>query len=141
MLCGMSTGSDERGGSEKLTESERAALHEVEIGLEWVHRAHGNLVSFHHAIGHAMDHFADAEPLLEASGHDELARLIREEHLPRGVYDDSTWSYDFLECFQEDFLTNVEAFESEARETIADGRRHVAERHLERTWKERAEQE
>lgn len=124
-----------------LSEREREALHEVELGLEWVHRAHGNLLSFHHAVGHAMDHFAEAEPLLVECGYDNLARRIRTEHLPRGVFDESTWSYDFLECFQEGFLADIEGFEGEAREAIADGRRHVGERNLERTWKERAERD
>jgi hypothetical protein len=137
----MSSESDEGDFSGGLTEREREALHEIELGLEWVHRAHGNLLSFHHAVGHAMDHFADAEPLLAECGYDDLARRVREEQLPRGVFDESTWSYDFLECFQEGFLTDVEAFEVEARHAIADGRRHVAERDLERAWKERAERD
>ena len=137
----MSSDANEGGVGGELTEREREALHEVELGMEWVHRAHGNLLSFHHAVGHAMDHFAAAEPLLEECGYDRLARRVREEHLPRGVFDETTWSYDFLECFQEGFLTDAEAFETDARETIADGRRHVAERNLERTWKERAERE
>ena len=141
MGCEMSGEPNGDGSSTELPRSEREALHEVEIGLEWVHRAHGHLVSFHHAIGHAMNHFADAESLLEECGYEELARRIREEHLPRGVFGDSAWSYDLLEQFQDGFLTEVETFESEARETIADGRRHVAERHLERSWKDRAERE
>jgi len=36
------------------TETELAAVRRVELGTEWLHRAHGALVTFHHGIGHAM---------------------------------------------------------------------------------------
>lgn len=124
--------------SNDLTEDEIAALHEVELGVEWLHRAHGHLVQFHHATGHAMDHLADAEPLLGASGHDALADRLRTKLLPHGVLDD-TWSYGVLEAFQAGCLSEVTSFEVETRESIADGARHVAERRQEREWKERAE--
>ena len=129
---------DGEGDREELGERERQALHEVESGLEWVHRAHGHLVSFHHAIGHAIDHFDDAESLLDGCGYDELATRIRDDQLPRGVLDDSTWTYDLLEAFQDGFLADVESLEADAREQIADGRRHVVEREQERIWKQRA---
>lgn len=122
-------------------EREREALHEVEMGMEWVHRAHGHLVSFHHAIGHAMDHFAAAEPLLIECGFDGLAATIRDDLLPRGVVDETTWSYEVIEQFQDGFLSDVEAFEAEAREEIVDGARHLAERAQQRDWNERAERD
>ncbi len=125
---------DRPGGD--LSESEIEALHEVELGLEWLHRAHGSLVEFHHATGHAMDHLADAEATLRASGYDKLADRLREELLPTGVFD-QTWSYDVVETFQDGCLADVTAFESDVRETVSDGRRHVAERRQEREWKGR----
>ncbi len=125
---------DRPGGD--LSESEIEALHEVELGLEWLHRAHGSLVEFHHATGHAMDHLADAEATLRASGYDELADRLREELLPTGVFN-QTWSYDVVETFQDGCLADVTAFESDVRETVSDGRRHVAERRQEREWKGR----
>ncbi|MFB6179619.1 MAG: hypothetical protein ABEI77_07850 [Halorientalis sp.] len=124
-----------------LDDRERAPLHQVELGLEWLQRAHGNLVEFHHNTGHAMDHLADAETELRACGFEDLADTLRDEFLPRGVIDEDRWSYDVLECFQEDFLTDIEAFETEARETVADGQRHVAERSQELAWKRRADRD
>ncbi|WP_424016595.1 hypothetical protein ACOZ4N_11890 [Halorientalis pallida] len=124
-----------------LTEDERAALHQVELGLEWLHRAHGHLVEFHHNTGHAMDHLAEAEPLLRECGYDDLADAVRDRYLPHGVIDDDRWSYDVLESFQEGFLDEIEGFEREARDVVADGQRHAAERAQERTWKERAGRE
>jgi hypothetical protein len=121
-----------------LTAGEREALHQVELGLEWLHRAHGHLVEFHHNTGHAMDHLADAESALRDCGYDDLADALAEQYLPRGVIDEDRWSYDVLECFQEGFLTDVSTFESTVRAEVADGRRHVAERQQEQRWKRRA---
>lgn len=115
------------------------ALHRVELGLEWFHRAHGHLVAFHHNTGHAMDHFAAAEALLRDRGEDDLADELRDEFLPCGVLGDR-WSYDVLESFQSGLLDDAEGFEERARDELADGDRHVAERAQERAWKGRAEE-
>jgi len=137
--CTMSESSDDG-----LTEAEREALHEVELGVEHLHRAHGHLVSFHHSIGRAMDHLAAAEELLREAGHERLADRLRDDHLPQGVLpsgDGSSagrWSYDVLETFQSTLLDDVVAFGDRVRERIADGRRHVAERRQEAAWKRRA---
>lgn len=123
---------------DELSEAEVAALHELELGVEWLRRAHGDLVAVHHEVGHAMDHLADAEEAFRASGRTDLADTLRDEYLPRGVLDEDRWSYDVLESFEADFLEPLGAFEAATREQIADGRRHVAERRQEREWKDRA---
>ncbi|MFC7081461.1 hypothetical protein [Halorussus caseinilyticus] len=120
-----------------LSDAEVEALHEVELGVEWLHRAHGHLVQFHHATGHAMDHLAEAEDALREAGYDELADGLRDDLLPRGVVGD-TWSYGVLEAFQDGPLAHAEQFGTDARESVADGRRHVAERRQEREWKARS---
>jgi hypothetical protein len=139
----------ERTESDDLTDREREALHEVELGVENLHRAHGHLVSFHHSTGRAMDHLAAAEELLREAGHDELADRLRDDHLPRGVVPPcdgegataGRWSYDILEKFQATFLEDVVAFGDRVHDEVADGRRHVAERRQEAAWKERARTE
>lgn len=123
----------------ELSESERSALHQVELGIEWLHRAHGALVEFHHNTGHAMDHFAQAERLFREDGNDQLADALRDEHLPRGVVDGDRWSYDLLEDFDEGFLCEMVDFEERARQSVSDGQRHVAERAQERAWKRRVQ--
>lgn len=130
-----------------LTERERAALHEVELGVENLHRAHGHLVSFHHSTGRAMDHLAEAEELLRECGHDSFADELRDEYLPRGVVagpgaeGGGRWSYDILETFQETFLDDIVAFGRRVSEDVADGLRHAAERKQEADWKRRAKQD
>jgi hypothetical protein len=122
----------------ELSEEERDALHSIELGVEWLHRAHGNLVEFHHKTGHAMDHLAEAEGQLRACGHTDLADALRDEYLPRGVIDEERWSYDVLESYQDGFLSELTDFEERARGDVADGQRHVTERRQEREWKTRA---
>lgn len=124
---------------ESLTETEREALHEVELGLEWLQRAQGYLIEFHHATGHGMDHLYLAESLLRESGHDELANRLRDEILPHGVVDGDRWSYDVLESFQGTMLDEAEALERRVRRELTGGHRHVTERLQEREWKERAD--
>jgi len=124
----------------ELTEGELAALHEVELGFEWLQRGQGCLLEFHHATGHGMDHLAEAELLLRDHGHEALADTIRDEVLPHGVVDDDRWSYDVVENFQETLLTETRALERRVRAELADGERHVRERRQEREWKARSRQ-
>jgi hypothetical protein len=134
---------EENAADRELTETEVEALHEVELGVENLHRAHGHLVSFHHATGRAMDHLAEAERLLREAGHDEYADALRDEHLPRGVVggrDGGRWSYAVLEDFQDRFLAGVLAYGDGIHEALAGGQRHVAERRQERSWRARARQ-
>ncbi|WP_254273849.1 hypothetical protein [Haloarcula marina] len=120
-----------------VTDVEMEALHAVELGLEWLQRANGMLVSFHHATGHAMDHLDDAERTLRACGHDEFADELRDDLLPSGAVDER-WTYDLLETFQSGLLNEATGFERRVRDDIADGHSHVAERQQEREWRRRA---
>jgi hypothetical protein len=142
-------GTDEQQFPENLSEQEREALHQVELGVENLHRAHGHLVSFHHSTGRAMDHLASAEHMLRDCGYDDLADDLRDEYLPRGVVaerdsDDAfggRWSYDILETFQDTFLADIVAFGETVTEEVAGGLRHAAERKQESDWIQRARRE
>ena len=120
-----------------LSEAEREALHRAELGVEWLRRAHGSLVEVHHATGHAMDHLHEAEATLRECGHTDLADELRDDLLPSGAVEDR-WTYDLLETFEAGLLADVTAYERRARESLADGRRHITERRQERAWKERS---
>jgi hypothetical protein len=124
----------------ELTDTELEALHEVELGLEWVQRAQGCLLEFHHATGHGMDHLYEAEALLDAAGHREFADVIRTALLPHGVVDGDRWSYDVLEDFQRTLLDETVTFERRVRRELVSGQRHVWERRQEAEWKNEAEQ-
>jgi len=125
-----------------LAETELAAIHRVELGIEWLHRAHGSLVAFHHKTGHAMDHLATAGELFREAGHDGLADRLRDDLLPRGVVPreqgPGQWTYELLEAFEEDLYADARTFEVEAREAVTDGLRHAAERRQQAEWRRRA---
>jgi hypothetical protein len=130
---------DESTVGAELTDAEIEALHEVELGVEWLHRAHGKLLAFHHNTGHAMEHLAVAETLLRESGHDDIADDVRDRYLPRGVVDGDRWSYDLVESFQHGFMHDVSEFAERTRREVGGGQSHVAERRQEREWKNRSE--
>ncbi|WP_339102500.1 hypothetical protein [Haloterrigena salinisoli] len=130
----------ESGSASDLADSERNAVHEVELALEWFQRAQGQLLAFHHATGHGMDHLREAERLLRESGRDDLADAVRDELLPHGVVDDDRWSYDVVENYQRTLLAEARGLEERVRRELVDGRRHVLERRQERAWKDRADE-
>ncbi|OLZ39710.1 hypothetical protein A6E15_01340 [Natrinema saccharevitans] len=122
----------------ELSEAELAALHELQLGIEHVHRAYGTLLEFHHELGHAMDRMGDAEDRLREAGHEEWADALRDEHLPAGAISDQ-WTFELVEEFSGEFLEAVDGFEDEVREELADGIDHVTERRQKRQLRERAE--
>ena len=121
----------------QLDDREREALHEVELGVEHLHRAYGHLLAFHHSVGHAMDRLAAIEDDLRAAGREEYAAELRDDHLPAGVVDER-WSYELVEAFNDGFLAEMTDFERRLREETTGGKRHVAEREQRRRWRERA---
>lgn len=146
-MCGLlssHTMSDEHKKSTDLSESEISALHEVELGIEHLHRAHGHLIAFHHSTGRAMNHLAAGEEHFRETDYETLADEIRDEYLPRGVIegresdDRGRWSYDVLETYEEVFLNDIVDFWRMVSETVADGQRHVHERRQEQEWKDRS---
>ena len=119
------------------TETERAALHELQLGVEHVYRAYGHLLAFHHSLGRGMDHLDDAESLLRDADHTAYADALRDQHLPAGAVNDQ-WSYELVEAFRHNLLADVSDFENGLRVDLAGGTEHVTERRQRREWRGRA---
>lgn len=130
------TGTDDHG----LTAQERAALHELQLGIENLYQGYGSLLEFHHTIGRGMDHLQEAETKLRAAGQEEAADLLRDDALPTGVFEDM-WTYEVVEAFKREFLTEITGFEEQIREDLADGHEHITERRQQQAWRERAERQ
>lgn len=130
---------DDRPDAE-LDDSERAALHDLQLGIEHLHRGYGNLLAFHHAVGRGMNRFEDAREELRAGGHDEWADTLRDDLLPAGVVEEM-WTYEVVEAFADEFLDPAAEFEANIREELADGQRHVTEHRQRRAWRERSEKD
>ncbi|WP_255151458.1 hypothetical protein [Halorarius halobius] len=123
---------------EELTDTEREALHALELGVEHVHRAFGALVECHHETGRAMDRFETARRKLRAAGHDEFADRLRDDLLPRGAVDDR-WTYELVEAFDDQIRADAVDVEKQVRERLAGGERHVTEKGQKRAWRRRAD--
>ena len=123
---------------EDLSEAEREALHEIQLGIEHIYRGFGDLLDCHHEVGNGMDHFDAAMRKLRNAGHDEYADRLRDEILPGGAFGDR-WTYELVESFREGMLAETTAFEETVREDLADGTEHVSERRQQREWRERAD--
>ncbi|MWG34936.1 hypothetical protein [Halomarina oriensis] len=123
-----------------LSEAEREALHDLQLGIEKIHRGYGALLDWHHHVGGGMDYFADAEERLREAGHTEFADELRDVHLPAGAVEDR-WTYELVDEFRREFLADVTAFEEGVREALAEGTPHVTERRQQRRWRENAESE
>jgi len=121
-----------------LTEKEREALHQLQLGVENLYQGYGNLLDFHHTIGRGMDHLHEAETKLREAEQEEAADMLRNEALPTGVFE-GMWTYEVVEAFKREFLTEITGFEEEIREDLADGQEHVMERRQQQNWRERAE--
>ncbi|WP_240334809.1 hypothetical protein [Halorussus sp. MSC15.2] len=145
-MPGDDSGTSEREPSESdstaqdLTDAEREALHELQVGIEHVRRGYGRLLDCHHQVGRGMDRFDAAREKLREAGHDELADELRDSHLPAGAVGDQ-WTYQLVETFEAEFLATVSEFEASVREQLADGENHVTERKCQREWRDRADGE
>ena len=112
---------------DEMSDDERAAVEEMERGLEWFHRAHGELVAFHHAVGRAMEHFDATEQHLRG-GHDDIADRIEEEILPAGVTADGKLTYEVVAEFEDGLTKTIESTANRTFEELADGRRYAVKR-------------
>ncbi|MGM0591395.1 MAG: hypothetical protein ACQETI_07165 [Halobacteriota archaeon] len=120
-----------------LTTTEKDALHDLQLGIEHLYCAYGQLLDFHHKVGHAMDRFADAEERLREAGHGSAADELRDVHLPASAVGD-LWTYEMVEEFRSGLLTDATDFEHRVRSDLANGVGHVTEREQQREWRRRA---
>ncbi|SFR49632.1 hypothetical protein [Halogeometricum limi] len=120
-----------------LTDEELDALHNLQLAVEHVYQAYGDLLRFHHEIGHAMDQMNDAETALREAGHEAWANRLRDHLLPSGAIDDA-WTYELVDAFRDGLLADATDLESDVREDLADGVDHVTERRQQARWRERA---
>lgn len=120
----------------ELSDEEIEALHYLQLGREHLLRSQGALLEFHHELGRGMDHYDAARELLMENGHEELAEDLYGP-MSRGPFD-GTWSSDIVEEAEAHFYPEVLAAEAAIRDELAEGERHIQERQMEHTLRERA---
>lgn len=108
------------------TDAEIAAAGTVSEALEKIERARGYLYSFHQLIGSADLAFEEGADQLASSGHQELAKRLREELIGHNVIA-GRWSFQVVEDFDDNYWTTARELDRAVRDKVTDGRLHVYE--------------
>ena len=103
-----------------------AAVGMLSEALEYVERARGHLYSFHQLVGHADLLLGEACDKLRAAGHDEVATRLECDLVGRNVLS-GRWTFQVVEEFDDSYWSVFRRHESEVRDELQGGRRHVFE--------------
>ncbi|MEU4688467.1 hypothetical protein [Actinoplanes sp. NPDC023714] len=118
------------------------ALGKLSEALETVERVRGHLYSMHQLTGTADFMLDEAVSLFMQAGHTETAERIQRELIGRNVIP-GHWTFQIVEAYDDGYYTEFREVERDAREKLAQGRRHLYEAELKeqrrtrgRTWHE-----
>jgi hypothetical protein len=103
-----------------------AALGTLTDALETSIRARGHLYAFHQLTGRADHRLDDAVELLRDAGQHELADQISTELIGRNVIP-GRWTFKIIEDYDDHYYDLLVAFERQARDKLAEGKRHLNE--------------
>jgi hypothetical protein len=115
--------SDDDGRPDQATTE---AVGKVTEALETVERARGHLYSFHQLTGTADFQLGEAVELLREAGHDEVADRLERDVVGRNVIP-GHWTFQIMEAYDDTYWSVVRAFESDVRNALTGGRRHLFE--------------
>jgi hypothetical protein len=105
------------------------ALGKLSEALETVERVRGHLYEAHQLTGTADFQLDDAVALFRRAGHTELADRIERELIGRNVIP-GRWTFQIVEEFDDGYYTEFRELERDARDKLAQGRRHILESEL-----------
>ena len=111
---------------EGLDDATVSALGKLSEALEVVENARGQLYSFHRLTGMADLTLGEASESLRDAGHTELADRIDRELVGRNAIE-GRWTFQIVEDYDDGYYAAFKDLEREARETLADGKRHLFE--------------
>ncbi len=114
---------------EGVTDRTVDALGKLSEALETVERARGHLYSFHQLTGAADFKLGEAVDKLRGAGHPELADRLETELVGRNVLP-GRWTFQVVEEYDDGYWSPFRAWERQAREQLAEGRRHLLEARL-----------
>ncbi|MEG3633397.1 hypothetical protein [Micromonospora palythoicola] len=117
---------DEHSRPARVDDTTVEALGELSKALETIHRVRGHLYSAHQLVGGADLTLDRVVELLRKAGHDEVANRVERELLGRNVLP-GRWTFQIMEEFDDGYYAAFQEVERYARETLADGRRHLYE--------------
>ena len=102
------------------------ALGKLSEALETVERVRGHLYSVHQLTGQADLMLDDAVELFRKAGHDGVADRISDELVGRNVIA-GRWTFQVVEDYDDNYYGVFRRIEEQARNDLADGRRHLYE--------------
>ena len=105
------------------------ALGKLSEALETVERVRGHLYSMHQLTGKADFQLDEAVGLFERAGHTKTAERIRRELIGRNVIP-GHWTFQIVEAYDDGYYADFRGVEKDARDELADGRRHLYEAEL-----------
>ncbi len=105
------------------------ALGKLSEALETCERARGHLYSFHQLTGSADIQLGEAITSLREAGHDGPADRLERELIGRNVLA-GRWTFQIVEEYDDTYWSQFRALEKQARDELADGRRHLYEARL-----------
>ncbi len=111
---------------EGLDDATVEALGKLSEALETVERVRGHLYSLHQLTGHADLMLDDAVELFRKAGHDGVADRISDELVGRNVIA-GRWTFQIVEDYDDNYYGVFRQIEEQARNDLADGRRHLYE--------------
>jgi hypothetical protein len=105
------------------------ALGKLSEALETVERVRGHLYSAHQLTGTADFMLDDAIELLRRAGHPKLAERIADELIGRNVIT-GRWTFQLVEEYDDGYYADFKTIEKDARDELAEGKRHLYEAEL-----------
>jgi hypothetical protein len=105
------------------------ALGKLSEALETVERVRGHLYEAHQLTGAADFKLDEAVSLFVRAGHTGIAERIQTELIGRNVIP-GRWTFQIVEEFDDGYYTEFRTVERDAREKLAQGRRHILESEL-----------
>jgi hypothetical protein len=105
------------------------ALGKLSEALETVERVRGHLYSLHQLTGTADFMLDEAVSLFMQGGHTAIAERIERELIGRNVIP-GRWTFQIVEEYDDGYYREFRNVERDARNELADGRRHLYEAEL-----------
>jgi hypothetical protein len=102
------------------------ALGKLSEALEVIEDARGHLYRFHRLTGTADLTLGDAVEAFRKAGHGELADRLESELVGRNVLE-GRWTFQVVEEYDDDYYATFKRLESQARDDLVGGRRHLFE--------------
>ena len=105
------------------------ALGKLSEALETVERVRGHLYSMHQLTGKADFALDEAVSLFREAGHTGVAERIQHDLIGRNVIP-GHWTFQIVEAYDDGYYAEFRRVERDARDQLAQGRRHLYEAEL-----------